>query len=44
MAFAHRSDNGNPHRRSLDWYAACPSVLTIPWRHETVSQGRSAPA
>jgi hypothetical protein len=38
-----------PHSRiaSREWqdrYAACPSVLTIPWRTVTVSQGRSAPA
>jgi hypothetical protein len=38
-----------PHKCivSREWqarYAACPSVLTIPWRCVTVSQGRSAPA
>jgi hypothetical protein len=38
-----------PHNcmASHEWqrrYAACPSVLTIPWRPFTVSQGRSAPA
>ncbi len=44
MTTTPRSNNGTPHCQSPDWYAACPSVLTIPWRRETVSQGRSAPA
>lgn len=44
MVSSRKLDNGIPKRYWQDRYAACPSVLTIPWRHGTVSQGRSAPA
>lgn len=44
MTLTRGADNGNLNRQSLDWYAACPSVLTIPWRCQTVSHGRRAPA
>jgi hypothetical protein len=40
----HRPDSCIASREWQARYAACPSVLTIPWRRVTVSQGRSVPA
>ncbi len=44
MALARGLDNGILNPQCQGGYAACSSVLTIPWRRGTVSQGRNAPA